>query len=68
MVNENELSPAIGAQIEYDGHIGEIRFICSEYLTMCIREKDTHMIGDCCMLIYKCDWQNIKILKSTHRQ
>ncbi len=68
MVSDNEFSPAVGAEVVYDGHVGEIRFVSDKYLTLCIRKKDSNMIGDCCLVIYNDDWHDIKMLKSTHRQ
>ena len=62
----SSFAPSPGVAVEYDGHVGEIRFVCDQYLTLCIRTKDSDMIGDCCLVIYKRQWDDINILKSSH--
>ena len=62
----SSFAPAVGANIGYNGYIGQIRFVCEDYLTFCIRKKDSTMIGDVCLCIYKKYWDDIQLLKSSH--
>lgn len=62
----SSFAPAVGAAVEYEGHVGEIRFVCDQYLTLCIRKKDSDMIGDCCLVVYQKYWDDINLLKTSH--
>ena len=65
-MSESSFSPALGLAVEYRGYVGEIRFVDSEYLTICTKKKDDGMIGDVCMVVYPKYWDQIKLLKSSH--
>jgi len=54
-----------GLWCDYDEHHGYIRFIGEDYLTLCISNKpniDPHSrrnINECCLLVFKKDWERI---------
>lgn len=61
-------TPALGLLVEYKGSVGEIKFIDEIYLTICLKNKCDGMIGDVCMVVYKNEWDLIKMLQGRRRQ
>ncbi len=61
-------SPALGILVEYKGRVGEIKFIDEIYLTICLKNKCDGMIGDVCLVVYKTEWDLIKMIGGHHRQ
>ncbi len=61
-------SPALGILVEYKGNVGEIKFIDEVYLTICLKNKCDGMIGDVCLVVYKPEWDMIKMLQGRRRQ
>ena len=60
-------SPAENLLIEFKGDVGVIVFISDEYLTFCKKKKDDEMISDICIVVYKYNWDQIKLLQGHHR-
>lgn len=55
---------AEGIQVIYKDQIGYIRFICDQYLTICIKEfKERNR--DVCLIVYKKDYSKITLLKES---
>ena len=63
----SSFTPAEGVDVIYEEYIGNIVFVGEEYLTLCIRTRDRDMISDVCLLVYKNDWDKIKLIKSSDR-
>ncbi len=61
-------SPALGILVEYKGNVGEIKFIDEVYLTICLKNKCDGMIGDVCLVVYKPEWDMIKMIGGHRRQ
>jgi len=61
-------TPALGILVEYKGNVGEIKFIDEVYLTICLKNKCDGMIGDVCLVVYKNEWDMIKMLQGRRRQ
>lgn len=57
-----------GLTVEYKGYVGEIRFVDEIYLTICMKPREGNMIQDVCMVVYKEQWDDIKLLQGHHRQ
>lgn len=53
-----------GLEVEYKGHIGTIRFICDQYVTVCVK-KFSERNRDVCLLVYREHYSNIKLLKES---
>lgn len=51
-----------GLEIKFKSHTGFVKFICDEYLTMCIRTNPDPM-KDVCILIFHEQWKNIELIK-----
>ena len=60
-------TPALGILVEYKGSVGEIKFIDDIYLTICTKSKTDGMIGDLCLVVYKVEWDLIKIIGDRNR-
>ena len=61
-------SPALGILVEYKGNVGEIKFIDEVYLTICLKNKCDGMVGDVCLVVYKREWDDIKMIGGRNRQ
>ena len=51
-------------EITYKDHHGYIRFVCDDYVTMCIG-SNPDPLRDVCILIYRPDWKDIKLIKES---
>lgn len=58
---------AAGVIVRYKDLCGEIAFICEQYLTICILKREPHMVSDVCMVVYVENWEDIELLKSSHK-
>lgn len=56
---------AEGLEVRYKDHIGTIRFICDSYITMCISAFPEDKRRDVCILIYRNDYEHVKLLKES---
>ena len=50
-----------GLLVRYKSHIGVVKFISSQYITICIQTYD-HKVRDVCLLVYSNDWNDIQIV------
>jgi len=60
-------TPAEGLLVEYKGNVGTIRFIDEIYLTVCLKTKKDNMFGDVCLVVYREEWDSIKLLGGPHK-
>ena len=51
---------AVGVIVEHKKFIGEVRFVCDEYISVCIDIRDNRM-NDVCVLVYRNDWNQVKL-------
>jgi hypothetical protein len=49
--------------VKYKDHIGKIRFIGHEYITLCIGKYQREV----CILIYPNQWKDIELLKQSEK-
>lgn len=61
-------SPTENLFVEYKGYVGYIKFVDDVYLTICMKPREGRMIQDVCMVVYREQWDNIKLLQGHHRQ
>jgi len=52
--------------VQYKEWIGEIRFICEDYASVCT-SVGVHRSADICVLVYKRDWEEMKLFKESHK-
>lgn len=50
-----------GLSIKYKSHSGIVKFICDEYLTMCI-QANPDPLKDVCILIFHEKWKDIELI------
>ena len=55
---------AEGVMVQYKDWIGEIRFICEDYMSVCT-SVGVHRAADVCVLVYKKDWEEMKLFKQS---
>jgi hypothetical protein len=56
---------AEGLDVQYKQYIGTIRFICNSYLTLCISQFPEERRRDVCILVYREEFDQIKLLKES---
>jgi hypothetical protein len=56
-----------GLKIEYDGYKGIVKYIGNHYITMCLKTFPNEKVRDVCMLIYKKDFNKIKLFKESQK-
>jgi hypothetical protein len=55
---------AEGVQVAYKDQIGVIRFICDQYLTICVKRFDERN-RDVCLIVYRSNYNQISLLKES---
>lgn len=55
---------AEGVEAIYKDHRGHIKFICPEYVTLCIHSNPDPM-KDVCIVIHKCNWDIIHLIRES---
>lgn len=58
---------AEGLIVEYNNMVGTIRFISEKYLTICICTFPEERSKDVCILVYREDWEKIKLFKESNK-
>ncbi len=56
-----------GLEVQYKEHIGTIRFICDSYITVCVNKFPDDKRRDVCILVYRSDFDQIKLLKESSK-
>ena len=56
-----------GIEATFKGHRGRIRFICDQYVTLCISEFPGQKVRDVCILIYRHEFNQIKLAKESEK-
>ena len=56
---------ASGVIVQYKEHVGYVDFICDEYFTVCIDDSSHLRLNHVCILVYKQDWNDVKLLKES---
>lgn len=57
---------AEGIIVQYKNWIGEVQFVCEEYITVCVTVGNRR-VNDVCLLVYKDDWSIVKLLKESDK-
>jgi hypothetical protein len=55
---------AVGVIVEHKNFIGEVRFVCDDYISVCT-SVGVHRAADVCVIVYKRDWKNINLFKES---
>jgi hypothetical protein len=55
---------AVGVIVEHKNFIGEVRFICDDYISVCT-SVGVHRAADICVIVYKKDWSNVNLFKES---
>ena len=58
---------ATGTQVEWRGHVGEIRFVDDIYLTICLSVNPQDRARDVCLVVQNYQWDEIKLLKESEK-
>lgn len=61
------MSFAEGLEVQYKNNIGTIRFICDSYITICISKFPNERRRDVCILVYRENFNQIKLLKESSK-
>ena len=58
---------ASGTQVEWRGHVGQIRFVDDIYLTICVSVNPGDRVRDVCLVVQNYQWDEIKLLKESNK-
>lgn len=56
-----------GLQAKFGPHIGTIRFISENYITLCVRTFPQEKSRDVCILIYRDNYNKVQLLKESEK-
>ena len=54
----------VGVIVEHKNFIGEVRFVCDDYMSVCT-SVGVHRAADVCVIVYKKDWKNVNLFKGS---
>ncbi len=57
---------AEGIIVQYKDWVGEVRFVCDEYISVCVRVGNNR-VSDVCVLVHRNDWNQVKLLKESDK-
>jgi hypothetical protein len=57
---------ATGVIVQYKEWVGEVRFVCGDYVSICT-SVGKHISEDICVLVYKNNWNQVKLLKESDK-
>lgn len=60
------MTPVYGLEVIYKDHMGIIRFVDDEYITVCISEFPDRS-RDVCIVVYKKDFKHLRLLKESDK-
>ena len=55
-----------GIAVYYQEHLGDIRFVCSDYVTVCIK-AGKERLNDICIIVYPHRYGDIKLAKQSQK-
>lgn len=55
-----------GVQVEYKHFFGSIRFVCDDYITICINESESKF-NDVCLIIPPSDYHLVYLRKQSEK-
>ena len=55
-----------GIIVQHKHWVGEVRFVCNEYISICV-QNGNRRVNDVCVLVYKNDWNQVKLLKESDK-
>jgi hypothetical protein len=56
-----------GLEVTYDEYLGIIKFVGNSYVTLCIKTFPEDRARDVCMIIHRCEYHKIKLLKESDK-
>ena len=56
-----------GIIVSYKTHVGEIRFVDENYLTVCISVNPDDRVRDVCLVIPKQNWDEVRLIKESNK-
>ena len=57
---------ATGVIVQYKEWVGEVRFVCEDYVSICT-SVGRHKSEDICVLVYMQNWANVRLLKESNK-
>lgn len=56
----------VGTEIYYNGMYGHIRFVCEQYMTICIKEFPNERVRDVCLVIFSSQYDKLQLVNGNH--
>ena len=56
----------VGTEVCYDNMYGHVRFVCEQYMTVCIREFP-EKVKDVCILVYPTNFHKIELITGNNQ-
>lgn len=53
----------VGSFVKWEQIEGYIRFVCDQYISICVNIYDGDNHFDCCVLCYNTDWNKVTVYK-----
>lgn len=55
-----------GTEVYYNGMYGHVRYTCSQYMTICIKEFPNERVRDVCLIVYPAQYHAIELVNGNH--
>lgn len=56
-----------GTEVCYDGMYGHVRFVCEQYMTVCVQEFPTERVRDVCIVVFPHNFHKITLISGNNR-
>jgi hypothetical protein len=57
----------VGTEVCYDGMYGHVRFVCGDYMTVCIREFPNERVRDVCLIVTQGNYHKITLVNGNNQ-
>jgi len=66
MKSQESIELAVGYEVRYKDFNGFVKFICDDYMSICVGNFDDK-VRQVCIVVMKSEWQKIKLYKESDK-
>lgn len=57
----------VGTEVYYNGMYGHVRFVCEQYMTICVREFPQEPVRDVCLIVFPNRYSQIELVNGNNQ-
>jgi hypothetical protein len=63
----SRISFSEGVQVHYKQMFGIVRFVCDQYITVCVKTFPNERVRDVCLIVYPQQYHTISLVKESEK-